>query len=133
MQLATWFQQVVFTYDHVIRPYHSYRSLCGLPMGKPRTCHLWNCLQLSGARGVDNGGVSLLMLCLYLLAENKCVCFRCYFFRNAHSTEQISFMSVFLSGTHFTAESTEAIQIKCLAQGHNLLMQPWFYPLIVLS
>ena len=25
-------------------------------------------------------------------------------------------------GTHFTAESTEAIRIKCLAQGHNILM-----------
>ena len=25
-------------------------------------------------------------------------------------------------GTHFTAESTEAMQIKCLAQGHNILM-----------
>ena len=24
-------------------------------------------------------------------------------------------------GTHFTAESTEAMQIKCLAQGHNIL------------
>ena len=25
-------------------------------------------------------------------------------------------------GTHFTAESTEAMQIKCLAEGHNILM-----------
>ena len=25
-------------------------------------------------------------------------------------------------GTHFTAESTEAMQIKCLPQGHNILM-----------
>ena len=25
-------------------------------------------------------------------------------------------------GTHFTAESTEAMPIKCLAQGHNILM-----------
>ena len=24
--------------------------------------------------------------------------------------------------THFTGESTEAMQIKCLAQGHNILM-----------
>ena len=25
-------------------------------------------------------------------------------------------------GTHFAAESTEAMQIKCLAQGHNIRM-----------
>ena len=25
-------------------------------------------------------------------------------------------------GTHFTAESTEVMRIKCLAQGHNILM-----------
>ena len=30
-------------------------------------------------------------------------------------------------GTHLTAESTEAMQIKCLAQGHNILM-PGFEP-----
>ena len=30
-------------------------------------------------------------------------------------------------GTHFTAESTEAMRIKCLAQGHNILM-PGFEP-----
>ena len=26
------------------------------------------------------------------------------------------------SGNHFTAESTEAMRIKCLAQGHSILM-----------
>ena len=30
-------------------------------------------------------------------------------------------------GTHFTAESTEAIRVKCLAQGRNILM-PEFEP-----
>ena len=30
-------------------------------------------------------------------------------------------------GTHFTAESTEAMQIKCLAQGNNMLL-PGFEP-----
>ena len=30
-------------------------------------------------------------------------------------------------GTHFTGESTEAMQIKCLAQGHNILM-PGYKP-----
>ena len=29
-------------------------------------------------------------------------------------------------GTHLIAESTEAMWIKCFAQGHNILMQPGF-------
>ena len=29
---------------------------------------------------------------------------------------------MFPRGTHFTFESTEAIRIKCLAEGHNILM-----------
>ena len=33
-----------------------------------------------------------------------------------------SFTRLFPSGTHFTAESTEAMQIKYLAQGNNILM-----------
>ena len=32
----------------------------GFPWGKPRTRHMWICLQLSGARGVGNGGVRAL-------------------------------------------------------------------------
>ena len=55
--LATRSQHVVFTYDQVVRPHHSYRPSGGLPRGKPRTRHMWICLQLSGARGVDNGGI----------------------------------------------------------------------------
>ena len=35
-----------------------------------------------------------------------------------------TFTKVFQRGTNFTAESTEAMRIKCLAQGHNILMQP---------
>ena len=31
-----------------------------------------------------------------------------------------------MSDAHFTAESTEAMCIKCLAQGHDVLMQPGF-------
>ena len=31
------------------------------------------------------------------------------------------------SGTHFTAESTEAMRMKCLAQGNNILL-PGFEP-----
>ena len=37
-----------------------------------------------------------------------------------HSTP---FMTLSPPGTHFTAESTEAMRTKCLAQGHNILMQ----------
>ena len=40
------------------------------------------------------------------------------------------FTRVFQCGTHFTAESTEAMRIKCLAQGHNILMQSEFEPSI---
>ena len=36
-------------------------------------------------------------------------------------------MGVYPPGTHFTAESTEAMQIMCLAQEHNILM-PVFEP-----
>ena len=31
-------------------------------------------------------------------------------------------------GTNFIAESTEATRIKCLSEGHNILMLPWFEP-----
>ena len=55
--LATRSQHVVFAYDQVVRPHRSYRPSGGLPGGKPRTRYMWICLQLSGARGVDNGGV----------------------------------------------------------------------------
>ena len=41
----------------------------------------------------------------------------------AHSTEQTPFTKVFPSGTHLTPESTEAMQIKCLVQRLNILMQ----------
>ena len=60
-QLCHWqarSQHVVFAYDQVVRPHRSYRPSGGLPRGKPRTRRMWICLQLSGARGVDNGGVS---------------------------------------------------------------------------
>ena len=55
--LATRSQHVDFVYDQVVRPHRSYRPSGGLPRGKPRTRHMWICLQMSGARGVDNGGV----------------------------------------------------------------------------
>ena len=55
---------------------------------------------------------------------------KCYFLRRAHSTEKTSFTKVFQPGPHLTAESTEAIQMKCLAQGHIILMQTRFGPSI---
>ena len=53
--------------------------------------------------------------------------------QKAYRTEQTPFTSVFLSGSDFTAESTEAIRMKCLAQGHNILMQWKYYPLFPVS
>ena len=55
--LATRSQHVVFAYDQVVRPHRSYCPSGGLPRGRPRTRHMWICLQLSRARGMDNGGV----------------------------------------------------------------------------
>ena len=55
--LKTRSQHVDFVYDQVVRPHRSYRPSGGIPRGKPRTRHMWICLQLSGARSVDNGGV----------------------------------------------------------------------------
>ena len=40
---------------------------------------------------------------------------------------------VFLPGTHFTSESTEAMQIKCLAHGHDIQMQLGYEPLNAIS
>ena len=59
----------------------------------------------------------------YVLIKYSLI-FKCYFLRRAHGTKQTPFMMVFPSGTHLSAELTEAMQIKCLAQGHNALMQP---------
>ena len=52
--------------------------------------------------------------------------FKCYFFQKANGTEQIHLTREFPSGTHFTAESTEAMHLKCIAQGHNIMMQTEF-------
>ena len=46
------------------------------------------------------------------------------FLRNAHNTEQTPFTRVHPSGTHFTAESTEAMHIKRSAHGYDILMEP---------
>ena len=60
--------------------------------------------------------------------QKKVFIFTCNFLRKACSTEQTPVTLVFPFGTQFTAESTEAMRIKCLAQGHNIPMQPGFEP-----
>ena len=50
----------------------------------------------------------------------------CYFIRKVNSTNQSPFTRVFSSDTHFTAESSEAMWIKCLANGCNILVQSGF-------
>ena len=54
---ATRSQQVDFAYDQVASPHRSYRPSGGHPWGKQRTSYMWICLQLSRARGMDNGDV----------------------------------------------------------------------------
>ena len=70
MPFATRSQHVVFAYDQVVRPHRSYRPSGGLVRGKPRTRHMWICLQLSGARGMDNGGVRALYSHIYSLCSH---------------------------------------------------------------
>ena len=53
---STRSQNVVMAYHRVVLSHRSYRPSCELPRGEPRTHHMWNCLQLSNTRGVDNGG-----------------------------------------------------------------------------
>ena len=62
-------------------PNGSYRPSGGIPRGKPRTRHMWICLQLSGARGVDNRGVrALVQYCCDsgIINKHKLLCM--YFF-----------------------------------------------------
>ena len=49
------------------------------------------------------------------------------FLWKAHTTEHL-FNRVSSPGTHLTTDSTEAMRIKCLAQGHKILMRPRFEP-----
>ena len=55
-----------------------------------------------------------------MAATLKSVIFKCY------SSEKLIALTPFTwlspPGTHFTAESTEATQIKCLAQGRKIMM-----------
>ena len=65
--------------------------------------------------------------------HNNALRLKFYFLRKALSTEQIPFTKMFPSGAHFTAESTEAMRIKFLAQGHSILMQSEFEQSIAIS
>ena len=50
---------------------------------------------------------------LYQDTDYLALIVKCYFLRRAHSTEQTPATMVLPSGTHFSAESTEAMRIKC--------------------
>ena len=85
--LATRSQHVVFDYDQVVGPHRSYRpSGPWLPRGKPRTRHMSICLQLSGARSVDNGGVSSIYrvlfytLCIYRVLYYILYIYRAFYY-----------------------------------------------------
>ena len=42
-------------------------------------------------------------------------------------------MRIILSGAHSSDESIVAMRVKCAAQGHNILIQPWFKPSMAVS
>ena len=50
--------------------------------------------------------------------------FKCYFLRRALGTANAPFTRMFVFGTHQSAESTEGMQIKCIAQGHINIFEP---------
>ena len=50
----------------------------------------------------------------------------CYFLLKPHSDKQTLITRVFPSGTHFIAVSTDALRIKYIAQGYNILIQSGF-------
>ena len=90
--LATRSQHVIFAYDQVVRPHGCYRPSGGLPREKPRTRRMWICLQLSGARGVNNGIIKalfsylsnqwlkLFMIIVVMVMKHHIKCFiSCYF------------------------------------------------------
>ena len=57
----------------------------------------------------------------FVIEKKEEVIFKCY------SSEKLKALNTLHEVVHtwysfFTAESTEAMQIKCLAQGHNILM-----------
>ena len=63
--------------------------------------------------------------CIFLehtVYEEICLCFS-VIFRGARNPEQTPVMIVISSVTHYSAQSTEARQVKCFAQGHKILVQ----------
>ena len=67
---------------------------------------------------------AIMETCLFII-RLKSVIFKCYSSENLIALNTLARLSP--PGEHFTAESTEAMRIKCLAQGHNILM-PGFVP-----
>ena len=64
--------------------------------------------------GVSKQGIVCNDLFVQLTYTQCALIFKYYFLRKAHSNEQTPFTAVFPSATHFSAESTEAMWIKCL-------------------
>ena len=56
-----------------------------------------------------------------------------YVYSSNYGTKQTHFMRVIPSGSHFRAESTEAMPIKFLVHGHNIMMHPRVKPSIAVS
>ena len=57
----------------------------------------------------------------------------CYFLQSSQCAEQSTSTGVCPFDALLSAESTETMQIKCLAQGHNIFMKPKVELLISLS
>ena len=55
------------------------------------------------------------------------------FCQSAHSAKQTRVTSVLPHDTYQSVKSTEAMQTKCLAEGQNMLAQPWIVPSIFVS
>ena len=89
--------------------------------------HLSPYLQLLAHIYVSVLTSACIVICLkmIMLLRKKCA--------EKNSIEQTPFTSVSSHDTHYSAESTEAMRIKCLAQGHSILMpgglnRPSLYP-----
>ena len=54
------------------------------------------------------------------IKKKKCMIYQCY-----------SYKMFIPPGTHFTVESTEAMGLKCLAKGHNILMPDFKRPTLI--
>ena len=73
------------------------------------------------------------LLVINLCDEGSALIYMRCFLRKAYSTEQTPFMRVSPPGTHFSAESSEAMRIKYLAEGQDILLQLGYEPSIAVS